>query len=177
MSLALKYPPNYTVKDYNKWEGNWELIDGVPYALASPSFEHQRIVGKIFRYIDEQLEYNCPKCKVGIDTDYIIDQHTVVRPNVFIICKDIKNKILEAPVVIFEVVSESTAQKDEKLKFELYEKEGVKFYILVFPEIKKAKAFVLNNGKYIKYKDFSKEIVELTIENCKFKIDFSKIFD
>jgi len=38
MSLALKYPPNYTVKDYNKWEGKWELIDGVPYALASPSF-------------------------------------------------------------------------------------------------------------------------------------------
>ena len=56
MSLALKYPPRYTIKDYLTWEGDWELIEGIPYALASPSFKHQRIVGKIFRYLDEALE-------------------------------------------------------------------------------------------------------------------------
>ena len=28
--------PRYTVEDYEKWKGDWELIDGIPYALASP---------------------------------------------------------------------------------------------------------------------------------------------
>ncbi len=177
MSLALKYPPNYTINDYEKWEGDWELIEGIPYALASPSFESQRIVGKIFRFLDEELETKCPDCKVGIDTDYIIDEHTVVRPDVFVVCEDVKDKILKAPLVVFEVVSESSTQKDEKLKFELYEKEGVKFYILVFPKLKKAKVYTLNDGKYIKYGDFSEEYLEINVNKCSIKLDLKKIFN
>jgi len=55
MDLAIKYLPRYTVKDYQKWEGDWELIEGIPYPLALPSFKHQRIVTKIVRYLDEAL--------------------------------------------------------------------------------------------------------------------------
>lgn len=36
---------NYTYEDYLKWDGQWELIDGVPYSMApSPSFTHQYII-------------------------------------------------------------------------------------------------------------------------------------
>ena len=44
MGIALRYLPRYTVKDYLKWEGDWELVEGIPFALASPSFRHQRVV-------------------------------------------------------------------------------------------------------------------------------------
>ena len=38
---ALEY---YTYADYVKWEGNWELIFGSPYAMApSPIKSHQAI--------------------------------------------------------------------------------------------------------------------------------------
>jgi hypothetical protein len=38
---------NYTYEDYLKWDGQWELIDGVPYSMApSHSFTHQYIVGE-----------------------------------------------------------------------------------------------------------------------------------
>ncbi len=30
MNLALRYPPRYTIKDYLQWEGDWELVEGVP---------------------------------------------------------------------------------------------------------------------------------------------------
>ena len=135
MNLAIKYPPKYTLKDYEKWEGEWELIEGVPYTLASPTFEHQRIVLRIARFLDEELENKCPDCTVGIDTDYVIDEHTVVRPDVFIVCGKVERKIFKAPKVIFEVVSENTAEKDEKLKFELYEREGVEYYVIVFSSL------------------------------------------
>ena len=48
--LALKeeYLPNYTYDDYVLWEGNWELIDGIPYAMSpAPTVTHQEINGNI----------------------------------------------------------------------------------------------------------------------------------
>ena len=40
--------PHYTYDDYKIWKGNWELIDGIAYAMAlSPIFEHQDISSKI----------------------------------------------------------------------------------------------------------------------------------
>ena len=176
MSIAVKYLPHYTIRDYESWEGDWELIEGVPYALASPSFEHQRIVGKLFRFLDEEIEGKCKGCTVGIDTDYVIDEHTVLRPDVFIVYEEVKGKILRTPKVIFEVVSENTADRDEKLKFELYEREGVEFYVMVFPSLKKAKAYRLREGRYIKLKDITNETLELEIENCTVSVDFSKVW-
>ena len=29
-----KYHPNYTYDDYKHWEGRWEVIDGVAYAMS-----------------------------------------------------------------------------------------------------------------------------------------------
>ena len=177
MDLALRYLPRYTIKDYERWEGDWELIEGVPYALASPSFEHQRIVGRIFRFLDEQLEEKCPECKVGIDTDYVIDEHTVVRPDVFVVCGEVKGKILNTPRVIFEVVSEGTAEKDERLKFELYEREGVEFYVIVFPSLRKAKAYRLLNGKYVKLMDIITNNLEIDLKDCLISVDFRRIWE
>jgi len=45
MSAAPRYIPNYTVNDYMLWEGDWQLIDGVPIAMSpSPFGQHERIV-------------------------------------------------------------------------------------------------------------------------------------
>jgi len=40
--------PSYTYEDYKLWEGDWELIYGVPYAMApAPMIKHQAISSKI----------------------------------------------------------------------------------------------------------------------------------
>ena len=176
MHLAVKYLPGYTIRDYEKWEGDWELIEGIAYALASPSFKHQRIAGKLFRFLDETIEDECKDCVVGIDTDYVIDDHTVVRPDVYVICEKVENRILKAPQIIFEVVSETTSEKDEGLKKELYEREGVKYYVLVYPELKKARIFKLEGGKYRKVFEAIEDTYSFELENCKITLDFSKIW-
>jgi len=176
MNLAIKYLPKYTIKDYENWEGEWELIEGIAYALASPSFKHQRVVGKLFRFLDEAIEGRCESCVAGIDTDYIIDNHTVVRPDVYIICEKVKNKILKPPQIIFEVVSESTGEKDEGLKKELYEREGVKYYVLVYPELKKARIFKLEGRKYLKVFEAVEDTYTFELENCRISLNFSKVW-
>ncbi len=34
MQSAQKYRPYYTYENYCEWEGRWELIDGIPYAMS-----------------------------------------------------------------------------------------------------------------------------------------------
>lgn len=51
MSLAEKYPVRYTVEDWKKWEGDWELVEGVPYALASPKPKNQIFLVKIASFL------------------------------------------------------------------------------------------------------------------------------
>ena len=46
--LDINELPNYCYEDYKRWEGNWELIYGVPYAMSpAPLIKHQRISNNI----------------------------------------------------------------------------------------------------------------------------------
>ena len=153
-----------------------ELIEGMAYALASPSFTHQRIVGKLFRFLDEAIEQECKDCTVGIDTDYVINQSTVVQPDVFVACHEIDERLLKTPDAIFEVISDATAEKYEGLKKELYEREGVDFYVIVYPDLKKARIFRLESGKYRNILDATNGIFEFKLRGCLMTLDFSRIW-
>jgi Uma2 family endonuclease len=72
----------YTLDDYRRWEGDWELIQGFPLAMPpSPGLEHQRVSAAIFRQLDEALDH-CPKCEALFE----FADDTVVRPDVLVIC-------------------------------------------------------------------------------------------
>ena len=56
MTIAAKYLPNYTYEDYCQWEGHWELIEGIPYAMSpQPVPIHQKINGRLFARFDSTL--------------------------------------------------------------------------------------------------------------------------
>ncbi|NPA12369.1 MAG: Uma2 family endonuclease [Aquificae bacterium] len=176
--LAREYIPRYTVEDYKQWEGDWELIEGIPFAMApSPFGKHQKIVGRIVQQI---LNY-ADECKdtqlnTYVELDWIVNEETVVRPDVSVLCKEVPEHIKTPPKAVFEVVSKSTAIKDEKIKFELYEREGVDYYILVYPDIQKVRGFKLQNKKYEKFFDGDEGTLEIDTCHCKIKIDIKKIF-
>jgi len=174
---AVKYVEKYTYEDFKKWEGDWELIDGVPIAMApSPFSIHQFLNGRIFKILEEELE-ECKECITLIEEDWIIDNENILRPDCMVVCnEDLFSNVKKTPELIVEIVSKSTQKKDETIKKEIYEKEGVKAYILIYPEILKARVFILENGKYKDLGMFVDEIFETEIKNCKIKIDFNKAF-
>ena len=180
METAKNFIPHYTLEDYKHWQGDWELIDGIPYAMApSPFAKHQRTSFLIAKQIEEQLE-DCPKrCLVYQDLDWIVDEHTVVRPDVLVVCKRVEEYLRSTPEVVFEVVSKSTAFKDEKVKFYLYEREKVKYYALVYPDIKKMRVFELKKEKFEEKfeKVFDSDSGSFTFEiDCPFKVDMSALW-
>ena len=177
-AIKKEYLPNYTYDDYKKWEGNWELIYGIPYAMApAPVIKHQAISNKIARYLDESLQ-ECKACQALLPIDWKIDDSTVVQPDNLIICHTPQNEayIKKAPKVIFEILSKSTATVDKNLKYELYEKEGVSYYIIVDPDESIAKVYRLKEGRYIKLCDAYEDSVDFDLELCAFTFDFGKIW-
>ena len=176
--LQKEYAASYTYDDYKQWEGDWELIYGMPYAMApAPTIEHQSISNKIAWQLVEALK-KCPKCQALLPIDWKISDDTIVQPDNLVIChKPLKNEYLtKAPAIIFEILSKSTANKDLNLKYELYEKEGVKYYIIVDPKEKIAKVYRLKSGRYIKVVDAHSESVDFELEKYSFTFDFSKIW-
>ena len=178
MVLAHDFCPRYTYDDYIKWEGRWELINGLAYAMTpTPSIQHQELCGKIFLELSRLLE-DCQQCTVLLPVDWKIDEYTVIQPDNLVICnKEITEQYLtEPPAMVFEVLSPSTKQKDRIVKFKIYEEQGVKYYILVDVKGNFAEVYQLIAGKYSLAGEFRDEVYRFDIDVCKLDFDFSRLF-
>ncbi len=170
--------PHYTHDDYVQWEGRWELIYGVAHAMSpTPNITHQSISQHIASQLERVLE-NCQECHALLPVDWKIDEETTVQPDNLVICGELENKayLSKTPVLIFEILSKSTAHKDRTTKFKLYEREGVRHYVIVDPNENIAKIYSLLDGRYIKMLDASKDIVEFDLGKCIILFEFAKIW-
>ena len=169
--------PSYSFDDYQLWEGDWELIAGVPYAMSpAPVKKHQMLVLGIGSEMMSSLD-DCPLCEVLIDEDWKLDSDTVLKPDVSLVCGDDNPKyISKTPELIFEVLSPATAKRDEGLKFKLYEEAGVNYYVLVYPDDLMARVFQLNNKKFEKVAEFDTDDFNFEKVSCPFNFNFSTIF-
>ena len=166
----------YTYDDYKQWEGDWELIDGIPHAMApAPVISHQFLATEISRLLGNQIE-DCEKCFVVMEEDYKIDEYNILKPDVSMICNQFDKYITKAPEIVVEVISPSTARRDEKTKFQIYQEEGVKYYILIYPNELKAKLYKLENRKYVKEGDFTDESYKFENLTCEIEVNFEKVF-
>jgi len=170
---GFKIIPNYTYEDYKRWKGRWEIIDGIAYdmsPMAPP--EHQRIANELGRLLSETVENSNCKCQVYQPIDVKIDENNVVNPDLLIVCKPIIGQYLDTPPeLVVEILSPSTRLKDTISKYQMYEKFGIKYYLIIDPKEKKSTAYFLHEGKY-------EELIEWKFdlgEGCTFNLDISKV--
>ena len=177
-TLNLEDLPHYTYDDYVQWEGRWELIYGVAHAMSpTPGIMHQAISQHIASQLERALE-NCQECHALLPVDWKIDEETTVQPDNLVICGELEKTayLSKTPVLIFEILSKSTAHKDRTTKFKLYEREGVRHYVIVDPNESIAKVYRLQDGRYIKVLDASKDNVEFDLGKCRIPFEFAKIW-
>lgn len=177
MGNAIKILPHYTYEDYIHWEGKWELIDGIPNAMSpAPTPGHQVVAGNLHSEFRVQLK-NCAKCKVYQPVDYLIEEDTILQPDILIICKPVLKKVLDfPPVLVVEILSPATAAKDRVYKKSIYQSQGIKYYIIVDPDLQEAEVYELTNGEYkmnVKGKDIS---YSFSFEDCNAAIEFKEIW-
>lgn len=157
-----KTAQHYTYHDYRNWpdDERWELIDGVAYAMGSPTPTHQAISaeltrqfgnflhGKLCRLFPAPLDVLFPRLSEQ-DED---DVDTVVQPDLLVVCDPAKIKqgfIWGAPDLVAEILSPSTSRKDLREKYDLYQRSGVKEYWVIDPPGRWVQQYVLGaDGQY-----------------------------
>jgi Uma2 family endonuclease len=128
----------YTWSDYRSWrdEERWEIIGGVAYAMSpAPSPRHQTVAGNLFGKLLQHLSGQ--PCRPFIaPTDVRLTETDVVQPDILVVCDPAKitaTHVEGAPEVVVEVLSPATAAKDLRQKRMLYERTGVREYVVVDP--------------------------------------------
>jgi len=157
MPLTEKYQ-RYTYADYCTWDDGerWELIDGIPYSMSpAPSPAHQtlssRIHYQLFGYLKDK---SCKVFAAPFDVRLNAagdDDSDVVQPDLVVICD--RSKIDSkgcngAPDLVIEILSPSTVKQDKLLKFNMYQRAGVREYWIVDPDSRMVQAHILENGRY-----------------------------
>jgi len=176
MSSVPKYLPHYTVVDYRLWQGNWQLIDGVAVAMSpSPFGPHERIISRLSRMIGNAIDAKHLPCEVYTALDWIMNESTVVRPDLMVVCGDQPERHLERPpVLVVEVLSESTRRLDLIAKREHYREQKVPHYLIIDPGDRSI--------GHVTAKGSSRHAADETIEfslqpDCRVSIKCSLLFD
>ena len=176
LSDQLFKPDRYTYQDYLLWKGDWELVNGYRYAMASShNRTHQRFASKFIQKITNKLESTTPgyDCQAYGGLDWIIDENSVVRPDCMIVCGNFSEDFLRfPPTLIVEISSRKTKLRDRNTKYNLYELKGVKYYVIADTEKKSVEVFELLNGKYTSKHDTQFQLTP----DCAIDIDIFRIW-
>lgn len=159
--MPLPKEERYTFADVLTWDEQErvELIDGASVMMAPPSRIHQKISAELGRQLGNYLEGK--KCEVYAAPfavrlfekagDRPEDVDTLVEPDLSVICDP--NKLDDmgckgAPDLIIEILSPSTQRHDRLVKYNLYQRAGVREYWIVDPAAESIQSFVLEDGRY-----------------------------
>ncbi len=161
MSRPAEKQRGFTYGDYCAWpeEERWELIDGEAFDMTpAPGLAHQDVALKMAVQITNFLRDR--PCRVFIapfdvrlpkagEADDLVD--TVVQPDLSVVCDPSKlddRGCRGAPDWVVEVLSPSTAGKDQIRKRGLYQRHGVRAYWLVHPVDRVLMIYRLSDGVF-----------------------------
>lgn len=168
-----------------------EYLNGEIFAMAGASQEHNQISSNIVRILGNKLlEKPCSvyasDMKVKIET---IKVNKYTYPDIVITCndekfEDEKRDILLNPLVIIEILSDSTEAYDRGMKFIHYQQiDSLVEYIIVSQKFCQVERFIRTNDNEWIYSEFHEmnNIIQINVANCEFpvkeiyrKIDFNE---
>ncbi len=178
MSIAAKYRPYYTYEDYCQWEGNWELIEGMPYAMCPARVPEHQSVSTLLSFEFVKALKTCKKCKAFQPLDWKIADETVVQPDLLVVCNKIEKKFLDfPPALVVEILSPATASKDREEKMELYHSQKVKYYLIIDPKFKKVEVYEFTDTRYNSVAINPDEYNFHLHPNCNVEVNFLDIWE
>lgn len=172
----------HTIEDYYRLPDDvrCELIDGVFYDLAAPSYNHQFILVELAGQFRECQKNHPGECRVVFapcDVQLDRDIYTMVQPDLMVICD--REKIREsvcygAPDLTLEIMSPSSRGHDSVRKLNKYRSAGVREYWLVDPENRTVIVYSFEDGDHFQIYSFADRIpVGISGGTC--EIDFAEV--
>jgi Uma2 family endonuclease len=117
MSAANQLPTLMTVAEFLNWptpdgSDRWELVDGVPVAMAPASDRHGTIHAQAVYLLAGHLADARPDCRVIVEPGTKPDDHNLRIPDLTVTCGPTDPAArFSTPVLIVEILSPSNWQK------------------------------------------------------------------
>ena len=115
----------------------YELVHGELYVTPSPTLLHQRVSKRLMQQLTAYFEGRSLGEVFCAPTDVILTQHDVFVPDLLVARMPIdasKRGIEAPPLLVVEILSPSTRDRDRGLKARRYAELGVEHYWIVDPE-------------------------------------------
>jgi Uma2 family endonuclease len=161
---------SYNYADYLQWQfkERLELFKGKIFKMSpAPNRFHQLVLGNL--HINVMNFFNQKECQVYLapfDVRLVKQKTkdekvvTVVQPDLCIVCDAEKlddRGCNGAPDLVVEILSPGNTKKEMGIKFDLYEKNGVKEYWIIDPTEKNLFIYTAQNGKFIGLKPLTED--------------------
>lgn len=172
----------YTLDDYYALpeERRVELIDGVFYDMASPSSNHQILIGELYLQLKLCERAHKGTCRVllsPLDVQLDQDRYTMLQPDLLVVCdaeRIRKRLIFGAPDLAIEVLSPSSRSRDLVLKLRKYKAAGVREYWVVDPEYRQVLVYLFGEETILHMYSFDDK-VPVSISEGECVVDFGEI--
>ncbi len=117
-----------------------ELIAGEHFVTPSPTNRHQELSIRLTISIGVHLEGHSAQGKLyAAPFDVVMTPYDVVEPDLLVVLGDQLHILTEAnvkgvPGLVVEILSPGTRKRDQTLKRQLFDREGVREYWMVDPD-------------------------------------------
>ncbi len=181
----------YSYADYLLWrfKERVELFKGKILKMSpAPSRMHQDVILNVIRQFDKYFQksncnlYIAPfDVRIPDNKKSVADKnvYNVVQPDLCIVCDASKlddKGCIGAPDLIVEILSPGNSKKEMDIKYDLYEKSGVKEYWMIHPKEKTINIYSLENEKYIGLKPYTEGQIAKSVIFPQLKIKLDDVF-
>ncbi len=157
---ALTKKKKYTTEEYlvleEKAEYRSEYDDGLIVAMAGATVNHNRIVRNTDRAFGRKLSASCESFTSELKV-WVNNHRKFYYPDVLVICGELefyqkREDTITNPILIVEVLSDSTEAKDRGEKFGVYQMlESLQEYVLISQDKAKVEQFLKQTDGSWKY--------------------------
>lgn len=179
MPITRKTAP-LTPEAYFEWEKandtKHEYLNGEVFAMVGVKDSHATVAGNLFALLHSHLKGSPCRLYMSDMKAHVAKANAFFYPDVMVTC-DPRDKgsdyFKQHPLLVVEVLSESTAAFDRGTKFSIYRQlESLQEYVLIDPDNLTVDCFRRDqNGHWVLYPYSSGETIELTSVNFKIHLD------
>ena len=148
----------WTIEDYQSLDDDerYEILRGRLIMVPAPNPAHQRVITRLGTLLDQYIFSNDLGVCFHAPFDVYLSKDTVVQPDFTFVSNERVEDVIdsrgavEAPDLVIEVLSPSTASRDRGIKRAIYASAGLPWLLLVDPEGLTVEVYHLNeDGEYI----------------------------
>lgn len=149
--MPLKYRLDYSDLQSPRDDGRrYELAWGTLLVTPSPSLDHQRISKRLQRQLEAYFERQGLGEVFQAPLDLILTSEDVFVPDLVVVAEPVPRShgIDVPPLLVVEILSPATRERDRGLKAVRYAELGVSNYWIVDPDARRIECFRLEAGAF-----------------------------